>query len=125
VSPSKQRMSPEDAQKTADHARQHLACQDCGAAPGESCIHPGSGRSTCKSRFVAAAIALRRELRDADRTPEQKAVLAGLPKIPKSEFAAITTERGGLRATKEWFLEHGLPYPPIPGWRKAVETEGE
>jgi hypothetical protein len=122
---TKQPMSPEEAQKVADRALQHVACGDCGAGPGEPCTGPGRGRSVCKSRFVVAAIALRTELRDAGRTPEQEAVLAGLPKIPKAEFAAITTERGGLRTTKEWFVEHGLPYPPIPGWRKAVEAEEE
>jgi hypothetical protein len=118
-------MPPEDAQKVADHALRHVACADCGAGPGEPCTGPGRRRSTCTSRFVVAAIALRRELRDAGRTPEQDAILAGLPKIPKSQFAAITTERGGLRTTKEWFTAHGLPYPPIPGWRKAVEAEDE
>ena len=112
-----------DAQKIAAYARQHLACEDCGATAGEPCDGPGPGRSICKGRFVAAAIAIKRERQAVGRTPEQEAILAGLPKIPKSEFAAITTERGGLRATKEWFISHGIPYPPPAGWRQAVERE--
>lgn len=118
---TRRKTPPEDAQRIAGHARQHLACEDCGATPGELCIHPGSGRTVCKARFIAAAIALKRQARASQRTPEQQtdleAVLAALPKIPKSEFAAITTERGGLRATREWFLAHGIDYPPPTGWR--------
>ena len=94
-----------------------------GAAPGNPCTQPGRGRTVHKSRFVRAAIELKRQAKTAPQTPEQAAILASLPKIPKSEFAAITTERGGLRATREWIISHGIPYPPPAGWRQAVEQE--
>jgi hypothetical protein len=122
---TRRRRSPEAAQQIAGHARDHVECQDCGAAPGQPCIRPGSGRSTCKSRFVVAAIALRRELRDAGRTPEQEAILAGLPRIPREEIEACRTPNGGYRLTKEWFTSHGIPYPPPAGWRQAVEQEDD
>ena len=32
---------------------------------------------------------------------------------------------GGYAFTRAWFLEHGLPYPPVAGWREAVEREAE
>jgi hypothetical protein len=119
--------SPEDAQKIADHARQHLACDDCGAAPGEPCTRPGSGRSVCKARYIAAAIAVRRQAKEARRTPEQQAdlaaVLAGLPRVPREEIEACRTPAGGYSFTRAWFLERGLPYPPVPGWRQAVKRE--
>jgi hypothetical protein len=118
------RTSPEDGQRIAAHA-QSLACQDCGAQAGDPCVQPGRGRSVHPTRYRGAAIALRRELRDAGRTAEQLAILAALPKIPRSEFAAITTERGGLRTTREWFESHSLPWPPIAGWREAVEEADE
>jgi hypothetical protein len=121
---TKRPANPPTAQKIAAHARQHRVCEDCGAAPGAPCIRPGRGRSVHKSRFVAAATALKRQEK-APRTLEQAEILAGLPKIPKSAFAAITTERGGLRATREWFLAHGIYYPPPPAWRKAAEMEDE
>jgi len=96
-----------------------------GAAPGNPCTQPGRGRTVHKSRFVRAAIELKRQAKTARQTPEQAAeraaILARLPKIPASEFAAITTERGGLRATREWLISHGIPNPPPAGWRQAVE----
>jgi hypothetical protein len=127
MSPGAQRTSPEDTRRIVAHARQHMECQDCSAAPGEPCDRPGSGRSIHKSRYIAAAIEVKRQARAARQTPEQAAeraaILARLPKIPASEFAAITTERGGLRATREWLISHGIPYPPPAGWRQAVEQE--
>jgi hypothetical protein len=117
--------SPEDTQRIVAYAREHLECQDCGAAPGESCTDPRPGRSTCKARFVAAAIATKRERQAASRTAEQEAILAGLPKIPATEIEACRTPRGGYAFTWAWFLEHKLPCPPVPGWRQAVEREGE
>jgi hypothetical protein len=119
--------SPEEVARINAHAREHLPCEDCAAAPGEPCTRPGSGRAVHKARYIAAAIAVRRQAKEARRTPEQQAeldiVLASLPKIPASEFAAITTERGGLRAAREWLISHGIPHPPPVGWRKAVERE--
>jgi hypothetical protein len=120
-------MSPEGAQRTAAHARERLACDDCSAAPGEPCTRPGPGRSVCKPRFIAAAIALKRQARAARQTPEQAAdlaaILASLPRVPSPEIEKCRTAKGGYSFTRTWFLEHGLPYPPIPGWRQAVERK--
>jgi hypothetical protein len=41
--------------------------------------------------------------------------------VPKAEIEKCRTPRGGYAFTRAWFLEHGLPYPPVPGWRQAVE----
>lgn len=122
---TRKRTSPEDARKIADHARGHLECQDCGAAPSEPCVHPGSGRSVCKSRYASAAIEMKHALKAAALTLEQQAILASLPKVPKAEIEKCRTPKGGYSFTKNWFLEHGLPYPPVAGWRAAVEREEE
>jgi hypothetical protein len=114
---------PEDARRIVAYALGHPECQDCGAQPGSPCTEPGRGRSTCKSRFVSAAIAEKRERQAATRTPEQAAILASLPRIPSTEIEACRTPRGGYAFTREWFVERGLPYPPIAGWREAVEQE--
>ena len=116
-------MSPEEAQKTADHAREHIPCSACGAAPGQSCDRPGPRHIVCKTRFVAAVIEVRRQDKVARRTPEQDAILASLPRVPRAEIEKCRAPRGGYAFTRAWFLEHGLPYPPIPGWRQAVERE--
>ena len=116
--------SPETARKIAAHALQ-LPCEGCAAPPGEPCTEPGPGRSVCKNRYAAAAIAISRETRAARRTPAQTALLATLPRIPREEIELCRTERGGYAFTKAWFLEHGLPYPPISGWREAVEREDD
>lgn len=63
---------PPTAQEIAAHARQHLACGDCGAGPGEPCTGPGRGRSVCKSRFVVAVIEVRRQDKAARRTPNRR-----------------------------------------------------
>ena len=118
----KRHTPPEEAQRIAGHALEHTPCEDCAAAPGEPCVEPGSGRTVHKSRFIAAAIALRREARSA-RTPEQDAVLAALPRVPREEIEACRTPAGGYRFTRRWFVDHGLPYPPVAGWRQAVERE--
>jgi hypothetical protein len=125
VSARRQRTSPEDVQQIVARALDCESCSDCGAAPGEPCVRPGPGRTVCKSRFIAAAIALSREARAGQRTPEQDAVLAGLPKVSRAEIEACRTPKGGYAFTKAWFLEHGLPYPPVAGWRQAVEREQE
>ena len=124
MSPGKRRTSPEDAQKIVAHARE-LPCQDCAAAPGEPCTRPGPGRNVCKSRYIAAAIEVKQALRAAARTLEQQAILANLPKVPKAEIEKCRTPAGGYAFTRAWFLEHGLPYPPVAGWREAVEREAE
>jgi hypothetical protein len=113
-------------QKIVAHAS-GLPCQDCGAAPGEPCTRPGAGRSICKIRYIQSAIALRRQAKAERQTVEQQAeleaILAALPKVSRSEIEKCRTPRGGYAFTRAWFLEHGLPYPPIAGWRQAVERE--
>jgi hypothetical protein len=114
------------AQEIAAHAQEHLACNDCGVVPGEPCDQPG-GRIVCKSRYISAAIAVRRQAKAGQQIPEQAAeravVLASLPKVPREEIEKCRTPRGGYSFTRAWFLEHGLPYPPIAGWRQAVERD--
>jgi hypothetical protein len=119
---TRRRTSPQDTQKIAGHALEHLECPDCGVAPGQPCEDPGPGRSVCKPRYVAAAIAMKRALK-ATRTLEQQTLLASLPKVPRAEVEACRTAAGGYSFTRAWFLERGLPYPPIAGWRQAVEQE--
>lgn len=124
MSPSKRQTPPEDVLKIVAHAWQHATCQDCGAGPGEPCTQPGGGRTVCKSRFIAAAIAIKQQAWAARQTPEQAAILASMPRVPKAEIEKCRTPRGGYAFTRAWFLEHGLPYPPVPGWRQAVERGG-
>jgi hypothetical protein len=119
---TRRRTSPEDGRKIADYARDHVECQDCAAPPSQQCDRPGAGRSVHKARFIAAAIAVKRQDKAA-RTPEQAEVLAGLPKVSKAEIEAHRTPKGGYRLTREWFTSHGIPYPPPAGWRQAVEQE--
>ena len=54
---TRDKTSPEDTRRIVTYALEHLQCQDCGAAPREPRTEPGPGRSTCKARFAAAAIA--------------------------------------------------------------------
>jgi hypothetical protein len=123
VSARQRRIPPEDVARIVAHAQDHEACTDCGAGPRQPCTRPGPGRSVCKSRFITAAIELKQVLRAAARTLEQQVTLADLPKIPKAEIEACRTPKGGYSFTKSWFLEHNLPYPPVAGWRAAVERE--
>jgi len=128
VSHRKQKMSPQDAQKTADHARQNLPCEDCGAAPGEPCTQPGKDRSVCKPRFIAAAIEVRRQARAARLTPElattqattQAATLAALPRVSREEIEACRTPAGGYSFTRERLASWGVPWPPPAGWLRAL-----
>lgn len=127
MSPRTRPASPEDVRKIVAHAQQHMPCHDCCAVPGGPCTQPRRGRTVCKSRYIAAAIAIRRQAKAQQRTAEQAAehaaVLASLPRVSGAEIEACRTPRGGYSFTKAWFLEHGLPYPPVPGWRQAVERE--
>jgi hypothetical protein len=74
-------------------------------------------------------VAVKRQARDARQAPDQAAghaaVLAWLPHVSRAEIEKCRTERGGCSFTRAWFLEHGLPYPPIAGWRQAVERDDD
>jgi hypothetical protein len=125
---TRQRISPQEVQKILAHASE-VACEDCGAPPGQPCTRPGAGRTVCKLRYIQAAISLRRQAKAKWQTPEQQAeqaeILAALPKVARSEIEKCRTAKGGYAFTRTWFLDHGLPYPPIAGWRRAVEREEE
>jgi hypothetical protein len=118
-------MPPEDIRRTVAHAQDHEPCTDCGAQPGQPCERPGPGRSVHRARFIAAAIAVSQQAKAARRTSEQAAILASLPKVSRADIEACRTPKGGYSFTRAWFLEHGLPYPPIPGWRQAAGGEKE
>jgi hypothetical protein len=122
VSPRTRPASPDEARRIADHARQSKACDDCGAAPGESCIEPGKGRSVHKPRYIAAAIAIRRQEKAARRTPEQAAevaaILAGLPRLTREEVEAGRSPAGGF--TREQLAKWHVPWPPPTGWLQAL-----
>lgn len=92
----------------------------CGAAPGEPCTGAPDGRLVHGNRWVAAARAARAERRGARVTPEARAALTRLPRIPAEEIEACRLPAGGYSFTEPWFRKHGLPYPPIAGWLKAV-----
>jgi hypothetical protein len=68
---------------------------------------------------------MKQALRAAARTLEQQTILANLPKVPKAEIEKYRTPRGGYSFIRAWFLEHNLPYSPVPGWREAVRREEE
>ncbi len=123
----KQTTTPEDAQKIAAHAQRHLPCSYCGAAPGEPCPSPGRGKTVHASRFTAAAIEVRRQAKAARLTPEQAAanaaILATLPRVPREEIESCKTERGGYAFTKERLAAWGVPWPPPPGWRQALQRD--
>jgi hypothetical protein len=106
------------ASRSRASARQHMPCDDCGAAPGEPCSRPGGGRSVFKSRFVAAAIAIRRQAKAAQGTPEQAAILAGLPRVSLEEIEAGRSQAGGY--TRAQLAKWGVPWPPPAGWRRAL-----
>lgn len=117
-------MPPDEARRIAGHAEQHTPCEDCGAAPGDPCTRPGPGRAVHKSRFIAAAIALKHEAKAARRTPEEQAelaaVLASLPRIPRAEIEASRTPGGGYSFTRERLAAWGVPWPPPAGRRRAL-----
>ena len=118
MSADRRRTSPEDAQRIAAHARQHLACPDCGAGAGTPCTGPGNGRAVCRNRYIAAAIAIRQQARAARQTPEQAAVLASLPRVTLEEIEAARSPSGGW--TKATLAGWGIPWPPPAGWRQAL-----
>ena len=122
---TKRPASPEDMKRIAEHAQQHLMCEDCAAAPGEPCTRPGSGRSVHKSRYVSAAIEVRRQARAAQRTPEQEAelavVLAMLPRMSAAEVEAGRSAAGGF--TRAQLAAWGVPWPPPAGWLRTLLRE--
>jgi hypothetical protein len=122
VSPRTRRASPEEARQIAADAQRALPCHDCGAALGEPCTQPGRGRSVCQSRFIAAAIAIRRQAKAAQRTPEQAAelaaILAGLPRLTPEEVEAGRSPAGGF--TREQLAKWHVPWPPPAGWLQAL-----
>jgi hypothetical protein len=122
VSPRTRRASPEEARKIIAQA-QLLPCDDCDAKPGSPCTQPGKGRSVCKSRWIAAAVAIRRQEKAARRTPEQAAILASLPRVPREEIEARRTPAGGYSFTREVLAGWGIPWPPPSGWLRALLRE--
>ena len=117
------RTPPGLAKKIAALARETVPCSECGAGPGEPCAEPGAGRDVHGHRWVAAAVEFKRASKARRRTPEQEAALAALPKVPREEIEACRLPNGDYNFTRAWFLGHGLPWPPIAGWRKAIERE--
>ena len=122
MSPRTRPASPEDVRKIVAHAQERLPCHDCGAAPGGPCTQPGRGRTVCKSRYIAAAIAIRRQAKAEQRTPEQAAelaeVLAGLPRISREEVEAGRSPAGGF--TRAQLARWGVCWPPPAGWLQAL-----
>jgi hypothetical protein len=122
VSPRTRRASPEEAEKITAYARQHLRCDDCGAPPGEPCTQPGRGGTVCRPRYIAAAIAIRRQEKAARRTPEQAAelaaILAGLPRLTREEVEAGRSPAGGF--TRAQLAAWRVPWPPPSGWLQAL-----
>jgi hypothetical protein len=121
VSPSNRRTSPEGVVRIVAYAREHEHCGSCGAAPGDPCDRPGPGRAVCKSRYIAAAIKLNQQAKAARRTPEQAAILAGLPRVSAGEIEAARSPRGGW--TRETLAAWGIPWPPPAGWLQALLRE--
>ena len=120
MSPRTRRATPEETRQIAAHALQHQACRDCGAAPGDPCPQPGKGRTVCRSRFIAAAIDIRQQGKAA-RTAAHAEALARLPRVPREEIEACRTPAGGYSFTRERLAAWGVPWPPPPGWRAALE----
>lgn len=118
MSARRRQLPPEEVQRILAHAQDHEQCETCGAQPGEPCDRPGPGRSICKSRFISAAIVVRRQDKAATRTPEQEAILAGLPKVTAAEIDAARSPRGGW--TRETLSRWNVPWPPPAGWRQAL-----
>ncbi len=114
------RLTPQEAQKIAAYAGQ-LHCHGCGAKPGTPCTKPGKGRTVCTNRWGAAAVELSRKAKAARRTPEQEAILAALPRVNPAEIEACRTPAGGYSFTRSRLAAWGVPWPPPPGWRQALE----
>ena len=122
MSPRTRPASPEDVRKIVAHAQERVPCRDCGAAPGGPCAQPGRGRTVCKSRYIAAAIAIRRQAKAERRSPEREAeiaaILATLPRLTQEEVEAGRSPRGGF--TRKQLAVWGVPWPPPAGWLQAL-----
>jgi hypothetical protein len=122
VSPRTRPASPEDVRKIVAHAQEYLPCHDCGGDPCVPCTQPGRGRIVCKSRYIAAAIAIRRQAKAERRSPEQAAelaaILAGLPRLTPEEVEAGRSPAGGF--TRKQLAAWGVPWPPPSGWLRAL-----
>jgi hypothetical protein len=122
VSPRTRPASPEEARKIVAYAQEHLPCDDCGVGRGAPCTQPGRGRTVCKSRYIAAAIAIRRQAKAAQRTPEQAAelaaILATLPRLTREEVEAGRSPAGGF--TRAQLAAWRVPWPPPSGWLLAL-----
>ncbi len=125
MSPRNRQTSPEDVQKIVGYARRELTCPDCDAGPGNPCIRPSGGRSVHKSRYIAAAIAVKQQAGAARRTPEQEAelaeVLAQLPRLTREEVEAGRSPAG--RFTRKQLAAWGVPWPPPSGWLRTLLRE--
>ena len=117
MSPRTRRATPEETREIAARAAQ-MPCDDCGAPPGDPCVQPGSGRSVHQARYVAAAIAIRREAKAARRSPEQEAELAAIPQLTPEEVEAGRSPAGGF--TRAQLAAWGVPWPPPSGWLNAL-----
>jgi hypothetical protein len=108
--------------KIVAHAQEHLLCHDCGVAPAGPCTQPGRGRTVCKSRYIGAAIAIRRQAKAERRTPEQASelasILARLPRLTRDEVEAGRSAAGGF--TKKQLAAWEVPWPPPDGWLRAL-----
>jgi hypothetical protein len=122
VSPRTRPAPPEDVRKIVANAQEYLPCHDCGAGPGGPCTQPGRGRTVCKSRYIAAAIVIRRQARAERRTPEREAelaaVLAGLPRLAPEEVEAGRSPAGGF--SRAQLAAWSVPWPPPAGWLRAL-----
>jgi hypothetical protein len=127
VSTHKQTTTPEDRQLIADHARQHLPCDDCGAKPGQPCSKTGNGRTVCIGRYIGAAIEVRQAAKAARRTPEEAAAVAALfatlPRLTHEQIEAGRSPNGGFG--KEQLADWGVPWPPPTGWLNALRGEDD
>jgi hypothetical protein len=112
---------PRTAREITDLAVAEIPCGSCDAAAGKPCADPPEGREVHGGRWAAAAMTRRRRRQAARLTEEQRAELASLPQVAPDAIEKCRLPNGGYRFTQAWFLEHGLPYPPPAGWRKAVE----
>ena len=126
MSTHKDTTTPEDRQRIADHARQHLPCDECGAQSGEACTKTGNDR-LCIGRYIAAAIELRQAAKAARRTPEEAAAVAALfaslPRLTNEEIEAGRSPTGGFG--KEQLALWGVPWPPPSGWLRALRGEND